>query len=170
MRRGRRRSIAPVHASPDPAAQRKIVDGGPGHLGPEQLGHGNFPGKREEDLVGNWLQESRRIDLEEIDQVLQVQQVQGNSDCRRRKVGLGQVGHTGGVQVQEKRKVEDEAENDGRRGSSRKDRKENWGQGNPENMMKREEVTGPGPSGPDLLQTLQALGHEVFALVSYPTR
>ena len=160
MRRGRRRSIAPVHASPGHAGQRKITDGGPGQLGPGQLGHGNFPGKREEDLVGNWLQENRRIDIEGIDQM---HQVQGNSDCRRRKVGLGQVGHTGGVQVQEKRKVEDEAENDGRRGSSRKDRKENWGQGNPENMMKREEVTGPGPSGPDLLQTLQALGHEVSA-------
>ena len=156
MRRGRRRSIAPVHANPGPASHRKIADGGP-----EQLGHSNFPSKREEDLVGNWLQESRRIDLEEIDQV---DQVQGNSDCRRRKVGLGQVGHTGDVQVQEKRKVEDEAENVGRRGSSRKDWKENWSQGNPENMMKREEVTGPGPSGPDLLQTLQALGHEVSAL------
>ena len=158
MRRGRRRSIAPVHASPGHAAQRKIADGGPGQLGPEQLGHGNFPGKREEDLVGNWLQENRRIDLEEIDQVHQVHQVQGNSDFRRREVG---VGHTGGVQVQEKRKVEDEAENVGRRGNSRKDWKENCGQGNPENMMKREEVAGPGPSGLDLLQTLQALGHEV---------
>ena len=76
---------------------------------------------------------------------------------------MGQLGHTGGVQVQENRKVEDEAENVGRRGSSRKDWKENWGQGNPKNMMKREEVGGPGPSGPDLLQTLQALGHEVTA-------
>ena len=163
MRRGRRRSIAPVHASPGHAAQRKIADDGPGQLGPEQLGQGNFPGKREEDLVGNWLQENRRIDLEEIHQVHQVHQVQGNSDCRRREVGVGQLGHTGGVQVQEKRKVEDEAENVGRRGSSRKDWKENWGQGNPKNMMKREEVAGPGPSGPDLLQTLQALGHEVTA-------
>ena len=158
MRRGRRRSIAPVHASPDPAAQWKIVDDGPGHLGPGQACHGNFPGKREEDLVGSWLQESRRIDLEElhqVDQVHQVHQVQGNSDCRRREVRVGQLGHTG---VQEKRKVEDEAENVGRRGSSRKDWKENWGQGNPKNMMKREEV-----GGPDLLQTLQALGHEVTA-------
>ena len=59
--------------------------------------------------------------------------------------------------------MEDKAENVGRRGSSRKDWKENWGQGNPKNMMKREEVAGPGPSGPDLLQTLQALGHEVTA-------
>ena len=149
MRRGRRRSIAPVHASPGPAAQRKIADGGPGQLGPEQLGHGNFPSKSEEDLVGNWLQESRRKDIEEV------QEVQGNSDCRWREMG---VKHTGDVQVQEKRKVEDEAENVGRRGSSRKDWKENWGQGNPKNMM-----VGPGPSGPDLLQTLQALGHEVFA-------
>ena len=71
---------------------------------------------------------------------------------------MGQLGHTGGVQVQEKRKVEDKAENVGRRGGSRKDWKENWGQGNPKNMM-----AGPGPSGPDLLQTLQALGHEVTA-------
>ena len=76
---------------------------------------------------------------------------------------MGQLGHTGGVQVQEKRKVEDKSENVGRRGSSRKDWKENWGQGNPKNMMKREEVAGPGPSGPDILQTLQALGHEVSA-------
>ena len=157
MRRGRRRSIAPIHASPGPATQRKIADGRPGQLLPEQLGHGNIPGKREEDLVGNWLQENRRIDIEEI------QEVQGNTDCRGREVGVGQLGHTGGVQVEEKRKVEDEAENVGRRGSSRKDWKENWGQGNPKNMMKREEVAGPGPSGPDLLQTLQALGHEVTA-------
>ena len=152
MRRGRRRSIAPIHASPGPATQRKIADGRPGQLLPEQLGHGNIPGKREEDLVGNWLQENRRIDIEEI------QEVQGNTDCRGREVGVGQLGHTGGVQVQEKIKVEDEAENVGRRGSSRKDWKENWGQGNPKNMM-----VGPGPSGPDLLQTLQALGHEVTA-------
>ena len=160
MRRGRRRSIAPVHASPGPAAQRKIADGGPGQLGPEQLGRGNFPSKSEEDLVGNWLQESRGKDIEEVQEVHQVHKVQGNSDCRWREVG---VGHTGGVQVQEKRKVEDEAENVGRRGSSRKDWKENWGQGNLKNMMKREEVAGPGPSGLDLLQTLQALGHEVTA-------